>query len=535
MKEYVLPLCLMLCIVASCHRDSSKPDVTITVNTNKVVSQMQGGFGASIHAIEDSIVVSSDKGNYRSWGGSVWGANPQLTDDASWNKVFEYCDWLGLDWCRVEVEHRMYKPERNVFDTTCHEMQVLYKWLDYCQDRDIDIFLTEMWPNVEWLAFDSFKGSDLGVLLSAPNDFQAWANGYAAILEYLIEDRGYTCIKWISIANEPMEHWSWWKAADGTPQNITPGLQAMNAEIQKRDLPVKLVAPDGNLLYDKNGVLNQNIIDCIAHAGAVSSHNYQTQFDWDEKASTNKMANLTLVLEEWKKLAVQSGNKPLFVGEFGSFLYGIERDTDGPTRYLSLLKDAQFVIRSSQVGIDAYNKWSLLNRGDLDGQWQLINTWDVNKHALLPTEEISPNKNGINMYGMFPRFTSKYAKVIETKTVGSADSTFTFQNVYGGTETLQHVFATCFQCPNTGNYSVFVTNDSQKSYTAQICFEGLQANLPLYVYEINEAQKDSSELLLQPLQTIALDGSDKCNVIINPMSVMCLSNFNLSLNAVGVR
>jgi len=32
-------------------------------------------------------------------------------------------------------------------------------------------------------------------------------------------------------------------------------------------------------------------------------------------------------------------------------------------------------VRGINAGVDGFNRWSFINRGDLDGQWQLLRTW----------------------------------------------------------------------------------------------------------------------------------------------------------------
>jgi hypothetical protein len=64
----------------------TKPEVKITIDSNTVFNTMQGGFGASIHAIEDSLPVSTDGGKYRSWGGSVWELTLRLKIDRTRNR-----------------------------------------------------------------------------------------------------------------------------------------------------------------------------------------------------------------------------------------------------------------------------------------------------------------------------------------------------------------------------------------------------------------------------------------------------------------
>ena len=50
------------------------PTIRIRVNAGEVVRTMQGGIGASWHAIETPIWGREANGD--PWSGSVWGANP---------------------------------------------------------------------------------------------------------------------------------------------------------------------------------------------------------------------------------------------------------------------------------------------------------------------------------------------------------------------------------------------------------------------------------------------------------------------------
>jgi hypothetical protein len=533
MKRINFLIIIILLLGCTNNKKNAENEVSITVNTNQIINKMQGGFGASMHAIEDSITVSTIyKGKYRSWGGSVWGANPPLDDEVAWQKTFELSDWLGLDWCRVEIEHQMFKPEKEVFDTTCYEMKVLYKWLDYCQNNNIDVLLQEMWPNVEWLAHESFRDDPVELLRSAPNDFEAWADGIGQLLDFLVKDKNYTCIKWFSIANEPMEHWSWWKAKDGSPQDILPGLIAVKNEIDERKLPVQIAAPDFPMKYTHKG-LDQHTIECCKYAGAYSFHDYAAKPDWWDKKPP--ILHSVQSLNDWKKQAVKDGNKPLFVAEFGTFMYGILKDTDGPSRYLSLIRDVQYVIRTSQVGVDAFNRWSLINRGDLDGQWQLIDTWDTKRFKPLPAEKIVPHKNSFNMYGLLPRFTAKYSEVIKTEVSGGKD-TITIADLYERTDTLiRHVFASAFRCPKSGNYSVFINNDDKKPYPTLLKFDGLEKSKKLfYYYEVTEKDEDKEGIFIVPIREEMVK-SGKISLILPPMSVVVLSNFKLNKSDKGIR
>ncbi len=55
-----------------------------------------------------------------------------------------------MDLCRVEIEQRMFLPERDRFTWENAEMRILYRILDWCDRRNADVFFQQMWCNVDW-------------------------------------------------------------------------------------------------------------------------------------------------------------------------------------------------------------------------------------------------------------------------------------------------------------------------------------------------------------------------------------------------
>jgi len=70
-----------------------------------------------------------------------------------------------MNWIRVEFSQRMYEPTRNQFDFDNEEMQALYRILDFCQENNVDVFLTQM----SITAYSTFKlqHADPGIMADA--------------------------------------------------------------------------------------------------------------------------------------------------------------------------------------------------------------------------------------------------------------------------------------------------------------------------------------------------------------------------------
>ncbi len=62
----------------------------------------------------------------------------------------------------------------------------------------------------------------------------------------------------------------------------------------------------------------------------------------------------------------------------------------------AVVKDVELIVRGTNEGVAGFNKWGFLNRGDLDGQWQLIDTRNIEKGELLFADDIKPHENRFN-------------------------------------------------------------------------------------------------------------------------------------------
>ena len=125
-------------------------------------------------------------------------------------------------------------------------------------------------------------------------------------------------------------------------------------------------------------------------------------------------------------------------------------DHPGPGSYPSALQDAELIVRRINAGVDGFNRWSLLNRGDLDGQWQFIDTWDRKTKKLL--REYTPHPNTYFVLGP--------ADAVHGQALGGA----LVCKVEGGKiDRWQRVFAAALRSPG-GNLTLAVVNDAPSGY-----------------------------------------------------------------------
>jgi len=472
---------------------------------------MAAGFGTNTYAMLDSVPVVHDNNcNYRSWGGSAWGATPLASDTKSWDKIFTYMDWLGMDYTRLNIEHRMFEPAKSKYSFDNLEMQVLYKQLDYFEKNNVIVHLQEMYPNAKWLAHKELQNDALGIIKSGPADLEAWSDGIIALLKHLVKVKKYTCIKYFGVANEPHHGWSWWKNPDGvTSQSIIPALEILQKKIAKEKLNIPLTGPE-EMFYHWEALQKQQSFS--PYIGAFTYHEYMTIIDWwDSNSGKDWYPTLKSFTEPLKK-AVQIAhqqNKPFFFSEHGTMHFGLLKDARGPSTFDAMMKDVEFAIRFSNVGVDGFSRWSLLNRGNLDGQWGFIETFDRSKMELLEAEKYTPKENTFYGYGMLMRYTYKKSLVIKNTIKAAPD------------DSISHIHAAAFLSPSKKEATIYIINDKQITTSATINLDmNVKKYQKWYKYEFNITNRNKTEVVINPSDEMAAKES---KIILQPNSITVFS------------
>ncbi|MGD0577345.1 MAG: cellulase family glycosylhydrolase [Bryobacteraceae bacterium] len=488
--------------------ESPRP-VCVTIQAGVPVRIMRGGIGASWHAIDRELPSHQPKGD-DSYSGSAWGGNPDPDDAPAWQRLSAHADWLGLDWVRVELEQHMYEPRRREFSWDNRDMRALYRILDWAQSRHIDVFLQQMWDDVDWNAYPGLENDPVGRLRSAPRSIPEFVYGLGELVAHLTRDKGYTCLRWLSINNEPgWDEFSWWQGSDLKALPIDPAFAAVRAELDSRGIRLPISGPDWTDLPK----LDPSKLGFESSLGAFDLHSYTAVFDDMDTKDSYPLREAQLRLGEWAQYAHDRG-KPLFLSELGTMGFGWGRRHAGPGSYESGLKDASLVVRGINAGVDGFNRWSFTNRGDLDGQWQLVDTWDPDANRLLP--QFRPHPNVYFQFGLLSRFIAAHSAVLDTRVEGPFS------------ERERKLVATALRSPK-GNLTVCLVNESPRDADATITLQGLTAATPLYKYAVTRADRDRSDVRIRPLrQFTAQPGSALVHDRIPAQSVTVYSSYRLS-------
>jgi hypothetical protein len=271
-------------------------------------------------------------------------------------------------------------------------MQALYQILDWCQANGADVFLQQMWGHVAWNAYPGVHP-----LISAPRNLDDFTGGIATLIEYLTLEKGYSCIKYFCMTNEPPGGpWGYWWEYGDQKGSIIDAWKRLREEFDSRKINLPISGPD----WTSMPPFDESKLTFAHYLGSFDIHSY-------DGVTPEGEANL----KRWADWA-HAQNKPFFMTEYGNMKLGYGADHPAQKSFEAALSNANDVIRALRAGADGVNRWSFVNRGDLDGQWQLIQTYDRETKTYL--KNVVPENEAYYGFGIISRFLSKYSTTVET-------------------------------------------------------------------------------------------------------------------------
>lgn len=471
-------------------------DANIHVNTSEIIHTMRGGMGASWHAISKELPLNNERYKYPVRTvcprGSAYGGNPPVSDTVAWNQIKSHAAWLGLNFIRVELSQRMYEPGRRQFDWDNEEMQALYHILDWCEQNNCDVFLQQMWGYVEWNAYPGVHP-----LISAPKSLDDFAHGIATLIEHLKVKKGYSCIKYFCMTNEPPGGpWGYWWEYGDAKGSIDDAWKRLKQEFDARNIAIPISGPD----WTSMPPLREEKLTFAPYLGAFDIHSY-------DGVTKEGEANLKL----WADWA-HAQNKPFFVTEYGNMQLGYGEDNPGQKSFDAALSNASDVIRGLRAGVDGFNRWSFTNRGDLDGQWQLIQTYDRQNKQYL--SKVLPENEAYYGFGILSRFLSKYSSTVSCST-NQPDSA---------------LMASALVSPK-GELSVFIINKKHMSLTVNLEINS-DSRKNMNIYQVTKEIVSKPDFKLNAINSFK--SSSKITILLPPRSITTVTSYSLKDKDKGI-
>lgn len=256
--------------------------------------------------------------------------------------------------------------------------------------------------------------------------------------------------------------------------------------------------------------------------GAYDFHDYGIRLDSN---SGGYIEERVKDLSKWAKFA-HAQDKPLFVSEFGTGDFPESPADERPNSPDNVLAGIEFVIRATNAGVDGFNRWSFLNRGDLDGQWQFLDTSDV-KHKKLLTD-FAPHANSYFGLGLLSRFTSKHSAVLVTDVRVLSE-----KGRHGLLKEWQHVYCAAFRSPN-GNITLAVVNDASEGYAVKLSWAGPRPAAKLFRYRFGKPQYNRADVKVNPEDGFAPAPGSGWTDLLPPKSLTIYSAYELRQGDAGI-
>lgn len=298
--------------------------------------------------------------NFRGFG-AEWDSrayNLNGVTDEDFNLIVERIKWMNLPIVRIMMQTKWCYSESLRYDWNNENMKSLYRHLDVCQKNGIEVILCDWGVEVEWLAVDGVSKTD----------DPKYVDVIGTYLDYLVNKKGFSCIKYFNLVNEP-------NFEVGNFERWKNGLDQLFQVFKDKELDskVKIAAPGTS----DNKEWFFNTVDEIRYALEVYDvHLYA----WKE-STANGGVHVTLkeLLDYAKSLDQYYQRKLFFVSEAGM--------RDGQAANISKQIDdfyyglfmADFAIQAVHAGAQAVLAWMLDDNSHPEFKWGM---WSDKKNGM---------------------------------------------------------------------------------------------------------------------------------------------------------
>ena len=277
MRTIGLILLTLVIMMSSCKDENTGPNSDeILVKTQQVINEGYIGNGAQWDAYPNA---------YLNW-------NAPLTEP-DWQKLYKRLDYMRPKLMRVMIAAGWKYAHGGGYDEE-RNLEGLAKILQYCTDNDIIVMFGD-WG---------------GEMVDAGNDEINEKNlaDAARYVDYLVNDKGFTCIKYYTMVNEPNGDWS---STRGSYDLWMRATTFFYDELEKRGLTdqLSLAGPD-IAIWDTNSThwISDTERDLGRQTGLYDIHTYPDQ-------SSVRNREYTKMITAYKD-EVPAGKK-IVMGELG--------------------------------------------------------------------------------------------------------------------------------------------------------------------------------------------------------------------------
>ncbi len=222
-------------------------------------------------SVTSEVVSTGYIGNGVEWDpydeAEAWGTT---VSEADWQKLFKRLDFMRMGYvrCMINSPFRYYDPTTGKYDKT-RNIESLSRVLRYCTDNNITVMYGEYNPPTWDMKAD-----------------QAWVDMSIDYLNYLVNELGFSCIKYFVIFNEPDGDWASTNGDYELWQSMLLRFHNKMKEYPGLSENVKLAAPDvvvdyqnPSSKYDAVGWIKQTAEKVDTLVGLYDLHAYPGQHE----------------------------------------------------------------------------------------------------------------------------------------------------------------------------------------------------------------------------------------------------------------
>ena len=258
-----------------------------------------GGVGMADEAVvltvePGSPACKSFLGFGAEWDPGFW-LRPGVTE-ADWQLVTKRIEWMKIPLVRMMMRVNWCSKEAGTYDWERPEMKNVCRYLDVCQKQGITVWLTDWGCEPGWLKVPGI--ADVGDA--------KYAEAIGTYMDYLLNKKGYSCIKYFIMVNEPnfeVGNFGRWKK----------GVENVTGEFKRRGLDKKVIFAGSDESGDDSW--HRMAVDQMQNMlGAYDIHRYAPV---DEVRSGGLKEFYKAQWEYALSKDAKAGGKPKIVGEAG--------------------------------------------------------------------------------------------------------------------------------------------------------------------------------------------------------------------------
>ncbi|MCX8052891.1 MAG: hypothetical protein N3B12_03715, partial [Armatimonadetes bacterium] len=327
-------------------REPESTNATVTVEPKQILGKMRLGIGWNWETVSPQRFSDEEAG--------------------TWDELFRKMDYDGTDWIRMGVNPAFYVPagyeqgkdtgQKWTYQVDNRYTRQIVRLLEHCEKRGIPVLLCN-WgagggyqdvPNDHWLAtgfYDPARRELPDWLL--PYSDNRFVEGLCSLVKYLKVDKGFSCIKYVSIWNEPDGNWMY--------QRLYPRFfriyELLDAELKRLGLrdKVKILGPESIEGGTSATKMARDVISMGGVIDVAAVHDYgcgtpaptELTSQYKNQEEADGFAKAIKLLRAFKK------DMPIAATELG----GIDLTPfhDARTHFLSTLGIADYLIRCITV------------------------------------------------------------------------------------------------------------------------------------------------------------------------------------------